>query len=106
MVREPEETAKAKEYVPLLGLVMAAVIGVSLLCGVAVVGISDINNAIPLGTQTAGLVDFVISNMNTMIVETVQAFSQPESFLLISPTNTAQAPQSPSRQPILVPARC
>ena len=87
-MREPEATVKAKDYVPLLGLVMAAIIGVSLLCGVAVIGISDINNAVPIGTQTEGLVDFVISNMNTMIVETVQAFSQPESVSAISPTNT------------------
>jgi len=76
---------RGKDYQPLLGLVAAAVLGVSLLCGVGVVGINDINNAVSIGTPTAGIVDFVISNMNTMIVETVQAFSLPE----ITNTNTA-----------------
>jgi hypothetical protein len=76
---------RGKDYLPLGGIVAAAALGVSLLCGVSVIGINDINNAVAIGTPTAGIVDFVISNMNTMIVETVQAFSQPE----IMNTNTA-----------------
>jgi hypothetical protein len=76
---------KGKDYLPLLGIVVAAVLGFSLLCGAGVVGIDDINNAVSIGTPTSGIVDFVISNMNTMIVETVQAFSLP----VITNTNTA-----------------
>ncbi len=85
-MQEPETTVvRGKDYLPLWGIVAAAVLGVSLLCGVGVVGINDINNAVSIGTPTAGIVDFVISNMNTMIVETVQAFALPE----IRNTNTA-----------------
>jgi hypothetical protein len=85
-VQEPETIAvRGKDYLPLLGIVMAAVMGLSLLCGAGIVGINDINNAVSIGTPTAGLVDFVFSNMNTMIVETAQAFSLPE----IADTNTS-----------------
>jgi len=90
-VQEPETiVVRGKDYQPLLGIVAAAALGVSLLCGVGVVGINDINNAVSIGTPTAGIVDFVISNMNTMIVETVQAFSLPEM------TNTNAATLAPT----------
>ena len=85
-MQEPETTVvRGKDYLPLLGIVAAAVFGISLLCGAGVVGINDINNAVSIGTPTAGVVDFVISNMNTMIVATAHAFSLPE----ITNTNTA-----------------
>ncbi len=90
--------------VPLLGIVAAAVFGVSLLCGAGVVGISDINNAVSIGTPTAGVVDFVISNMNTMIVQTVVAFSPPEitntSTATLAPTNTFVAFGTPTGFPL------
>ena len=86
---------RGKDYLPLWGIVAAAVLGVSLLCGAGVVGINDINNAVSVGTPTAGIVDFVISNMNTMIVETVQAFSLPvianTNIATLAPTSTPVA---------------
>ena len=86
---------RGKDYLPLWGIVAAAVLGVSLLCGAGVVGINDINNAVSVGTPTAGIVDFVISNMNTMIVETVQAFSLPvianTNIATLTPTSTPVA---------------
>ncbi|MEP6895333.1 MAG: hypothetical protein ABI986_06980 [Chloroflexota bacterium] len=82
---------KAKDYFPLLGLVGAAVLGMSLMCSAALVGMNDINNAIPLGTPTVGIVDFVISNMSTMIVQTVQAVSVPEINSTSSATPTVTA---------------
>jgi hypothetical protein len=103
-VQEPEMTAaRPKDYLPLLGIVAAAVLGVSLLCGAAVVGIGDINNAVTIGTPSAGLVDFVISNMNTMIVETVQGFSQPDpgtNTVTLVPTNTVVLFNTSARFPL------
>ena len=103
-MQEPETiVVRGKDYLPLSGIIVAAVFGVSLLCGASVVGINDINNAVSIGTPTAGVVDFVISNMNTMIVQTVQAFSQPEvtntDTVTLTPTNTFVAFNTPASFP-------
>lgn len=95
-MQEQEATlVRGRDYLPLLGIVMAAVMGLSLLCGAGLVGISDINNAASMGTPTSGVVDFVISNMNTIIVETVQAFSLPvianTDIATLAPTSTPVA---------------
>ncbi len=105
-MQEPETiVVRGKDYLPLLGIVAAAVFGVSLLCGAGVVGINDINNAVSIGTPTAGIVDFVISNMNTMIVETVQGFSLPEitntNTATLAPTTTLVAIKSPVSFPLV-----
>jgi len=94
---------RGKDYLPLSGIIIAAVFGISLLCGAGVLGINDINNAVSIGTPTAGVVDFVISNMNTMIVQTVIAFSAPEvtntNTVTLAPTNTFVAFNTPASFP-------
>ena len=83
-------------------MVVAAALGMSLLCGVAVMGINDINNAALIGTPTAGIVNFVISNMNTMIVETVQVFSQPNPSKTALPSATTTATIIPTGTHVLL----
>jgi hypothetical protein len=79
-----------KDYLPLIWVVVAAVLGISLLCSAAAVGVNDINAAALAGTPTVGVVDFFVSNINTVIAETVVAFSDivsaPDS--TSSPTGT------------------
>jgi hypothetical protein len=102
-VQEQEPTSvKAKDYLSLLWMVLAAALGMSLLCGVAAVGINDINNAALIGTPTAGIVNFVISNMNTMIVETVQVLSQSNPSKTPLPTDTNTATVTPTGTHVLL----
>jgi hypothetical protein len=87
---------KPKEYLPLLWIVLAAVLGVSLLCGTAVIGVNDINQAALAGTPTVGVVDFFVANINTVIVATVEAFSEVVSMPTITPTTIAAITPKPS----------
>jgi hypothetical protein len=76
---------RVKDYLPLLWIVAAAILGCGLIFGAGAVGLQDINNAAPRGTGTVGFMDFTISNMNTMIAETMQAFSNLNSALQPTP---------------------
>jgi len=93
-VQEQEPTVRVRDYLSLLWVVAAAVLGMTMLCGVATVGINDINNAVLIGTPTAGVVKFFISNMNTLIVETAQVF--PQQQLVITPTPTSTNTNTPT----------
>lgn len=64
-----------REYLPLIWIIVAAVLGVSLLCGTAVAGVSEMNRIALGGTPTVGVVEFLVANLNTAVVETVVAFS-------------------------------
>ena len=64
-----------REYLPLIWIIVAAVLGASLLCGTAAAGISEMNRIALAGTPTVGIVEFLVANLNTAVVETVVAFS-------------------------------
>ncbi|MFT3894850.1 MAG: hypothetical protein QM730_24740 [Anaerolineales bacterium] len=79
---------KPREYLPLLWIVFAALLGVSLLCGAAAVGVNDINQAAQAGTPAVGVVDFFVANINTVVAETVVAFSDIVSAPTFTPIST------------------
>ena len=64
-----------REYLPLIWVLVAAVLGVSLLCGTAAMGVSEMNRVALAGTPTVGIVEFLVANLNTAVVQTVVAFS-------------------------------
>ena len=99
---EQEPTVRVRDYLSLLWIVAAAVLGMSLLCGVAAMGINDINNAALIGTPTVGIVNFVISNMNTLVVETAQGFPQAQLFNTLTPSPTDTSTVVPTGTHVII----
>ncbi len=89
-------SSSRREYLSLLWIVTAAILGCLLLGGTAAVGVNDINRRVLTGTPTTNIVNYIIYNLNTAVVATVVEFSTLVPPPIVRPSQTATITTSPT----------
>ncbi len=96
-MQEPEVPPSSRhDYLSLLWIVTAAILGCLLLGATAAVGVNDINHLVLTGTPTTNVVNYIIYGLNTAIVATVGEFSTLVPPPLAKPSQTATVTSSPT----------
>ena len=80
---------KLKDYAGPMGVVVAAILGFSMLCAVSGMALSDPSVPTPAADESLNILDVAISNANTAAALTVGAITELVSTPTITPTNTA-----------------
>ncbi|HEX9332213.1 MAG TPA: hypothetical protein VF896_10010 [Anaerolineales bacterium] len=84
-----------REYAGPLGVLAAGVIGVSLLCSVSTMAMSDLNSHVFATIVPLNIVDLAVSNLNTAAALTQQAVTAFVPTPTVGPTNTEAALLTP-----------
>lgn len=81
---------RIRDYRAPLGILAAGAVGISLLCSVSAMAMSDLNNYIPATIVPLNIVDLAVANLNTAVALTEQSITQfvPTETAMPAPTNT------------------
>jgi len=92
---------RIRDYRGPLGILAAGAVGISLLCSVSAMAMTDLRNYIPATLVPLNIVDLAVANLNTAVGLTEQAVTQfvPTQTNTIVPTNTASLTPMPSDTP-------
>ena len=90
---------RVRDYRGPLGVLAAGAIGLSLLCSVSVMAMSDLENQVRITIEPLNIVDFAVSNLNTAAAFTQQAVTQFVPTPTLVPTNTSAPSVVPSDTP-------
>ncbi|HLO27651.1 MAG TPA: hypothetical protein VK249_00860 [Anaerolineales bacterium] len=82
---------RAREYAGPLGVLIAGVIGFSLICSVSAMAMSDLSNHVSVTEAPWNIIDLAVSNLNTAVALTQQAVTAfvSTSTPMVLPTKTA-----------------
>lgn len=92
---------RVRDYRGPLGVLAAGVIGVSLLCSVSAMAMTDLKNYVPATFVPLNIIDLAVGNLNTAVALTEHSVTQfvPTETVTPSPTGTASLTPSPSNTP-------
>ena len=87
---------KAREYSGPLGVLAAGAIGISLLCSVSAMAMSDLKNHLAITIEPLNIVNLAVSNLETAAAFTEQAVTMFVPTPTINPTDTLSPAPLPS----------
>ena len=92
-IKRDGTSASLRDYTSLLGVVVAGILGMSLLCITSAIALSNPDPANPIVLEPASIVDMAIQNLNTVSALTVQAVAVSiDSTPTLSATAVAASP--------------